>query len=300
VNQTFSYRHLYYFWVVAKEGGLARAASRLDMAIQTISAQVRELEKALGVALLRPQGRNLVLTDAGVVAMREADQIFALGEKLPERVREAASGQVMRLNVGITDGIDKQLVRQLLAPVLGEPQLRLLCHEGEYEQLLAELMLHKLDAVLADRAPSPNPALRVSSQLLATCALVWYAPAIWVDAASRDFPGSLATVPVLLPTHHAAVRSQIDHWLEREHVNPNLSGEFEDSAMLTMFAASGMGVFPAPELLRDDMQRQHQMTVIGPCGDVCEQLHLVYPPRKLMHPMVARLIEASRLVSSSP
>jgi len=45
-----NYRHLHYFWMVAKEGGFARAAERMDMAIQTISAQVRELEKNWGTS----------------------------------------------------------------------------------------------------------------------------------------------------------------------------------------------------------------------------------------------------------
>ena len=118
MSQSFNYRHLFYFWVVAKEGGIARAAERLDMAVQTISAQVRELEKSLGVSLLRTEGRNLVLTDAGVAALHEADHIFALGELLPVRVREAATGQTLRLNLGISDGIAKLAVHRLLTPCL--------------------------------------------------------------------------------------------------------------------------------------------------------------------------------------
>src|SRR3989344_4432100 len=176
MSQSFNYRHLFYFWVVAKEGGIARAAERLDMAMQTISAQVRELEKSLGVSLLRTEGRNLVLTDAGVAALHEADHIFALGELLPVRV---------------------------------------LCHEGEFQPLLGELALHKLDAVLADRAAPPNPALRTTSQLLGSSAIAWYAPPLWAEAAANNFPHSLAVVPLLLPTDHAAMRARIDHWLER-------------------------------------------------------------------------------------
>ncbi len=168
MSQSFNYRHLYYFWVVAKEGGVARAAERLDMAVQTISAQVRTLEKDLGTALLRAEGRNLVLTDAGVAAMHEADHIFALGEQLPHRVAEAATGRILRLNLGISDGIAKVAVHRLLTPVLDAPHLRLLCHEGEFQPLLGELALHKLDAVLADRPAPPNPALKTTSQLLGT------------------------------------------------------------------------------------------------------------------------------------
>lgn len=291
MSQSFNYRHLYYFWVVAKEGGLARAAERLDMAIQTISSQVRELEKALGVSLLRPEGRNLVLTEAGVAALHEADHIFALGEKLPLRVREAANGQTVRLNLGISDGIAKLSVQRLLAPILDEAHLRLLCHEGEFEQLLAELAMHKLDAVLADRPAPPNPALKLSSQLLASSGMAWYAPERWRSAAARDFPHSLIDIPVLLPTHHAAIRTKLDQWMDRERLRPRIAGEFEDSALMTTFAAAGMGAFAASIDLRDSLLTSHQLHWIGTCDDVQEQFHWIYTPRKVMHPLSTRILE---------
>ncbi|KQB58471.1 MULTISPECIES: LysR family transcriptional regulator [Acidovorax] len=294
MSQSFNYRHLFYFWVVAKEGGIARAAERLDMAVQTISAQVRELEKSLGVSLLRTEGRNLVLTDAGVAALHEADHIFALGELLPVRVREAATGQTLRLNLGISDGIAKLAVHRLLTPVLDEPHLRLLCHEGEFQPLLGELALHKLDAVLADRAAPPNPALRTTSQLLGTSAIAWYAPPLWADAATNNFPHSLAVVPVLLPTDHAAMRARIDHWLERERIRPRIAGEFEDSALLSTFAATGMGVMPAPVSLGEHLAQTHGLVQVGTAPDVQEQFHLIYSARKVMHPLLVRLLEAGK------
>ena len=294
MSQSFNYRHLFYFWVVAKEGGIARAAERLDMAVQTISAQVRELEKSLGVSLLRTEGRNLVLTDAGVAALHEADHIFALGELLPVRVREAATGQTLRLNLGISDGIAKLAVHRLLTPVLDEPHLRLLCHEGEFQPLLGELALHKLDAVLADRAAPPNPALRTTSQLLGTSAIAWYAPPLWAEAAANDFPHSLAVVPVLLPTDHAAMRARIDHWLERERIRPHIAGEFEDSALLSTFAATGMGVMPAPVSLGEHLAQTHGLVQVGTAPDVQEQFHLIYSARKVMHPLLTRLLEAGQ------
>ncbi|PUA97630.1 LysR family transcriptional activator of nhaA [Acidovorax sp. 107] len=294
MSQSFNYRHLFYFWVVAKEGGIARAAERLDMAVQTISAQVRELEKSLGVSLLRTEGRNLVLTDAGVAALHEADHIFALGELLPVRVREAASGQTLRLNLGISDGIAKLAVHRLLTPVLDEPHLRLLCHEGEFQPLLGELALHKLDAVLADRAAPPNPALRTTSQLLGTSAIAWYAPPLWAEAAANNFPHSLAVVPVLLPTDHAAMRARIDHWLERERIRPHIAGEFEDSALLSTFAATGMGVMPAPVSLGEHLAQTHGLVQVGTAPDVQEQFHLIYSARKVMHPLLTRLLEAGQ------
>ena len=114
MTPAFNDGHLNCFGGVAKEGGMSRAAEKLDMAVQTISAQVRALERALGYALLRPAGRGLVLTDAGLAATQQADQIFQLGESLPARVRDADSAPVVRLTVGISDGLAKLLVHQQL------------------------------------------------------------------------------------------------------------------------------------------------------------------------------------------
>lgn len=292
----FNYRHLYYFWVVAKEGGIARAAEQLDMAIQTVSAQVRALEQTLGVSLFRQEGRRLVLTEAGVTALQEADAIFALGEQLPDRVREAAEGRAVRLHLGISDGIAKLAMHRLLTPVLNEPHLRLRCHDGEFEPLLTELALHKLDAVLADR-PAPNhPARKMHSQLVGQSPVAWYAPPAWADAARAAFPASLATVPVLLPTAHAAMRTHLDAWLERERIRPRIAGEFEDSALLSLFAGAGMGVMPAPESLGAHLQQSHGLVWVGRCPDVTECFHLIYPPRKVMHPLLSRLLNAGSLL----
>ena len=293
MSQTFNYRHLYYFWIVAKEGGIARAAERLDMALPTISTQVRELEKSLGVSLLKAQGRNLVLTEAGVAAMREADHIFALGEGLPHRVQEAVSGTSVRFNVGISDGIAKLAVHRLLGPILNEPKLRLLCHEGEFEQLLAELAVHKLDAVLSDRAAPAKTEMRIQSAPLTSSPIAWYAPNNWSHAARSGYPHSFSQVPLLLPTRHSAVRLRIDHWFERERIKPLIVGEFEDSALLMTFGAAGMGVFPAAVSLDDDMVKTHQLERIATCKEVEEQFHLIYTARKVLHPLLLRLLGQS-------
>lgn len=294
MNQSFNYKHLFYFWVVAKEGGIARAAERLDMSLPTISAQVRTLEKDLGVSLLKAQGRNLVLTDAGVAAMREADLIFALGENLPNRVQEAVSGKVVRFNVGISDGIAKLAVHRVLAPMLDEPHLRLLCHEGEFEQLLGELAMHKLDVVLSDRAATPHLELRITSRLLLSSPLAWYAPPKWAPLARQGYPQSLSQVPMILPTRHSAARARIDHWLERERIQPRIVGEFEDSALLTTFGAAGMGVFPAPESLDEELQEMHLLEKVASFPEVEEQFHVIHTARKVLHPLLVQLLDTTR------
>lgn len=288
----FSYRHLYYFWVVAKEGGMSHAAARLGMAVQTVSAQVRELERALGHALLKPAGRGLVLTKAGAAALQQAELIFQLGEQLPDVVRAALGAPSVRLLVGISDGLSKLAVHRLLQPVMQEPRLRLHCHEDEFDDLLGDLALHRLDMVLADRAAPQNPNLKVYSHALGSAALAWYAPAAWHAAAQQNFPQSLEQVPVLLPTTHSAVRSRLDHWFERQAIKPLVAAEFEDSALLATFGAAGMGVFPAAELVAGELAQRYNVQRVGPCAGVVEHFFAISAQKKLLHPLVQRLLDA--------
>lgn len=294
MNTPFNYRHLYYFWVVAKEGGMAKAADKLDMAVQTISTQVRELEKSLGYELLKPAGRGVVLTPAGVAAMHQAELIFQLGEKLPDVVRDSVGTPSVRLAVGISEGLAKLAVHHLMQPIMTTPNLRLICHEDEFEDLLGDLALHRLDVVLADRPAPGNPNLKVYSHSLGSSHLSWYAPASLLAAARKGFPESLATVPVLLPTSHAAVRNKIDHWFEHLGVKPNIVGEFEDSALLKTFGAAGMGVFPAAELVQSDLMERYDVKRVGDCGGVEEHFFAIGAHKKVLHPLVQKLLPPSR------
>lgn len=288
----FSYRHLYYFWVVGKEGGIAKAAERLGMAVQTVSTQVRELERSLGCALLKPAGRGLVLTEAGLVVMGQAEQIFQLGERLPGLVHAASSAPTVRLAVGISDSLPKLVVRRLLQPVIHEPDLRLLCHEDAFEGLLADLALHKLDVVLADRMPPTNPNLKVYSHALGSSPMAWYGPPEWVDQARAGFPASLEKVPVLLPTQHASARARLDQWFEQAGVRPRIVGEFQDSALMATFSSAGMGVFPAAQWVDSKLRQRYEVQCIAPCEGVEEHFYAIGTEKRVMHPLVQRLLPA--------
>lgn len=294
MSSGFNYKHLHYFWVVAKEGSMSRAAEKLDVAVQTISAQVRGLERSLGYSLLKPAGRGLVLTDAGLAAMQQADLIFQLGENLPAVVRDAISAPSVRLAVGISDGLPKLVVRRLLQPVVTEPHLRLLCNEGEFEDLLGDLALHRLDIILADRPAPSNPNMKLYSHAMGSSPVSWYASAELYESATKDFPYCLADVPVLLPTGHNDVRARIDQWFERRGIRPRIVGEFEDSALLKTFGTSGMGVFPAVEWVHDEPLAHDTVKKLGPCDGVEENFFAIGTEKKVQHPLVQRLLTAPR------
>ena len=294
MSLNFNYKHLYYFWVVAKEGSITGAATRLGMAVQTVSTQVRELERSLGYALLKPAGRGLALTEAGIAAMRQADQIFHLGEQLPDMIGSAVAAPGIRLTVGISDGLPKLIVRRLMQPILQEPHLKLQCHEDEFADLLGDLALHRFDAVLADRAAPANPNVKLYSHPVGSSSIAWYAPAPLNAAARKGFPQSLATVPVILPTTHVATRVRLDLWFERHLIRPRIVGEFEDSALLKTFGAGGMGVFPAAELVHDELVAQYNVKRVGACDGVEEHFYLIVADKKVQHPLVQRLLGIQR------
>lgn len=288
-----NYRHLYYFWVVAKEGGMARAAQRLDMAIQTISSQVRELEKSLGHQLLKPEGRGLALTEAGEAAYARADEIFEIGQRIPREVADAAAGPAIRLTIGLSDGLSKLAAHSLLDPVLQTPGLRLLCHEGEFEHLMADLALHRLDMVLAGQGAPVNANLRLSSHWLASSALCWYGLGQWVRPDSvASFPACLNELPVLLPTRHTPVRAALDRWFDDQDLVPAVVGEFEDSALMSVFAARGLGVFPISALGAEDLSLMPDLRLLGQT-EVKEDIHLIYSHRTRHHPLVQKMLEGA-------
>ena len=290
MSASFNYKHLYYFWVVAKEGGISRAADKLDMAVQTVSAQVRELERSLGCELLKPAGRGLALTDAGVAAMQQADTIFLLGEELPARVRDAMSTPVVRLRLGISDGLPKLVVHRLLSPVATESQLRLLCHEGNFNDLLGDLALHKLDVVISDRPAPANPNMKLYSHGLGSSNMAWYGTPALMKTSKLRFPECLNELPMLLPTTHTASRDRLEAWFEQRGIRPRIVGEFEDSALLKTFGANGMGVFPVAEWVHEELIAHYAVKRIGPCEGVTEHFFAVGTEKKVQHPLVQRLL----------
>lgn len=270
---------------------MSKAAERLDMAIQTISAQVHELEKSLGYMLFKPSGRGIALTEPGFAALEIADQVFSIGEKLPEAVRDAAKSPRTKISVGISDGLPKFVTRQLLEPILKHKDVQLIAHEGEFDDLLADLALHRLDIVLADRPAPNNKNLSVYSQELTKTEIAWYAPKQLLKKGKSKFPECLSELPILLPTAHSTVRPLIDQWLKKNGVTPNVAGEFEDSALMKTFAASGLGVFPAGKLIEKDLRDTYGCELLGLCVDIHEYFYAIRSEKKIHHPLVQAIIK---------
>lgn len=290
-----NYNHLHYFWMVAREGGLAQAAKVLHVSHSTLSAQIKALEERFGHALFDRVGRRLVLTDVGQVVFRHADEIFTRGRDMLEEVAGRAPGAPRKLEVGIIDVFPKLVVRRLLEPVLqlDEP-VRLVCHEDNYDRLLARLALHEIDVVLAD-APIPSGSTaRAFNHLLGQCGVGIYGAPTLARRYRAGFPGSLQDAPMLLPLERVTLRRSIEHWLSTLEVRPRVVAEFEDSALLQVFGREGHGLFPAPLAVEADIIAQYGVVRVGLAEGVAERFYAVSAERRLRNPAVRAVTDAAR------
>jgi LysR family transcriptional regulator, transcriptional activator of nhaA len=290
-----NYHHLHYFWMVAREGGLAGAAAKLRLSPPTLSAQINALEAALGEDLFEKQGRRLVLTDTGQVAYRYAEEIFSLGRELLGTVHGGSGTRPLRLTVGVGQSVPKLIARMLLEPVRAmTPEVYIVCREEPPERLLAELAIHALDVVLTDAPGQGTANVRVYNHMLGESTIAIFGTDELASEYKRGFPRSLDGAPFLLPTHASATRGALEAWFDEIGVRPKIVAEFDDGALLKAFAQDGMGLCAAPSVITAEIKRQHRVRRLGLAGRVKERFYALTCERKLKHPALVRLTESAR------
>jgi len=290
-----NYKHLYYFCTAAREGGIARASERLHVTPQTISGQLGLLEDYLGADLFARVGRNLELTEVGRLVLSYGDEIFSLGSELEEAVHQLPSERPHVFRVGVVDVMPKSIAHRLLIPALHmEEPVRMVCREASLDTLLAELAVHRLDLVLADRPLPATVSMRGSSHKLGECAVSFFATRKIKRNLKGVFPQCLDGAPILLPSNDNQLRSAIDQWLDKHRIRPRMIAEFDDSALMKAFGQKGEGIFVAPEAIKAEVERQYKVTAIGRVDEVKEQFYAISSERRVLHPVVSTVIEAAR------
>jgi len=290
-----NFKHLHYFASVAREGGIIRAAERLHLAPQTLSGQISQFEERLGVALFNRTGRRMELTPAGKLALSYAEEIFQTGAELEEMLRQGGEERFVTFRVGISDVVPKFVAHRLLAPVLELPEaVRLICQEDRLERLLAEMAIHRLDMVLADRPMPPGTVIKGYSHPLGESALAFMAAPALAGKLKGPFPGNLEGEPLLLPGKDSALHGALPRWLERQGVRMRIVGEFDDSALMKAFGEGGAGVFIAATASLPDVMAHYRVEQIGATEEIRERFFLISPERRLTHPAARAVSEHAR------
>ncbi len=291
-----NYHHLQYFWVVAREGSIVRASAELRLAHPTISGQIHRLEEVLGEKLFARRGRNLVLTEAGRVAFRYADEIFTLGREFTDTLKGRATGRPLRLVVGVADVLPASLVRRFLEPAfhLAQP-VRVICRaDKSVDEFVAELALHRVDVVIADGPVGSGVPVRTFNHPLGECGTSFFAARRLASSLKRKFPRSLEGVPFLLPGAPSTVRRSLEQWFVSQDVHPTIVAEFDDSALARSFGAEGMGVFAAPAVIEPEILQDPAVRLIGRAAEVRQQFYALSVERKIKHPAVVAICRSAR------
>ena len=290
-----NYKHLHYFWVVAKEGGVVRASERLHLTPQTISGQLNLLEEQLGETLFQRVGRNLMLTEAGRLVLSYADEIFSLGGEMEEMVHNLPTSRLQTFKVGIADVIPKSIAYHLLAPAMQLPEpIRIICREGPLKTLLAELAVHRIDLVIADGPMPQGVSVRGFNHPLGDSGITFFAAPSLARKLTEGFPQSLNGIPMMLPGEATAIRGFLMQWLARRHIHPQIVGEFDDSALMKAFGRAGVGVYIAPTVIADEVQEQFGVLAIGHTDEVRDRFYAISVERRISHPAVVAVTEAAR------
>jgi LysR family transcriptional activator of nhaA len=291
-----NFKHLYYFWATANAGGVMRAGEQLNTTPQTLSGQIKLLEERLGTSLFRKSGRRLELTAEGRVALEYADQIFSLGEELEAAMGKARNGpRGVDFRVGISDAVPKAIAYRLLEPALDVPGLvRLVCHEGRFDDLLGQLAVHKVDLVITDEPMSRQLSVKAFNHALGGSSMSFFcAPALKRTLVGR-FPDNLNGAPMLLQGSGSAIRRRFDVWSAARQIRPVIVGEFDDSALMTAFGREGRGIFMAPSVLERETCAQQGVKVVGRTDDLVESFYAVSVERRITHPCVEAITESAR------
>ena len=301
-----NFKHLRYFWMVAKTGSIVRASEQLYLSPQSISGQLGELENSLGVQLLKKVGRGLVLTDMGRKVFSYADEIFALGGELLDATKNQQLRKSVLFRIGITDSVPKSVAYRIIEPVLHlDESIRLICREGKLSSLLAEMSVNQLDLVIADRAMPTNINVRAHNHFLGESKVSIFASPILIKntlASTQNtptannnklFPYLLNGAPFLMPGDDFTFQQKLLAWFESKKIYPRVVGEFDDGALLKSFGQAGAGFFAAPQAISTYICAQYAVEEIGCIDAVAEQIYAITTERRLTHPAVIAIVQAT-------
>ncbi|MEY3200636.1 MAG: hypothetical protein RIR70_186 [Pseudomonadota bacterium] len=290
-----NYKHLRYFWAVAKTGSIARASEQLHLTPQSISGQLQELESAMGVELFRRVGRGLELTEIGQGVLRYAEQIFALGDELQAWLRDIDARHSQPFRVGVADSVPKSVAYRLVEPAMrAKAPPRLVIREGRLALLLADLAINRIDMVIADRPMPGNINVRGYSHFLGKSSVSVFGTAPLIKSLRGKFPQCLNQAPLLLPGEDTAIRGKLMQWMEAHDLRPRVVGEFDDSALMKAFGQAGAGLFIAPTAISEDVERQFHVKAVGEIPEVCEELYAISTERRVSHPAVKAVSMAAQ------
>jgi LysR family transcriptional regulator, transcriptional activator of nhaA len=295
-----NHQHLYYFWVVAKEGSVARACEKLFLAQATVSGQIIQLEKFFGRRLFTRAKKKMDLTDDGKLVFEYSDRIFDVSRELMGALQDRVGRKVIRMNLGIVPQIPLQLAERLLHRLTQyRPKVLPTIAEGPLKQLLNGLQTHHLDLVFS-HVSIPEEEGKGYIQIQVGEMPIDFVAAPSLAAKVKRFPQDLSKIPLLLPARPNPIRELVENFLYDRDCKPEIAGEAQDVELLRFLTLKGVGAAPLVRMVTALDVRSGKLTRLNrrPTG-LTKTEWLIARKRHALNPVAQYLLKHFRINAPS-
>lgn len=289
--QWLNYHHLFYFRAIANEGGIARAAEKLNIGQPTLSAQLRQLEEMIGKPLFERRNRKLVFTEAGKAALDYANEIFRLGDEMLEVLKDRTPEDQPHLQIGALDSVPKGVILSIVMAAYEISPCAVSILEGKGDELFRELRAHKIDLIVSNYPSQALEEAQVFSKSVAKLPVSVYGSKKFTGL-KRSFPKSLDGKPFVFPTSHSKLRHDLTHYFKLHGIHTLPVAETQDTSLQKLLAEHGVGLAPFSEV---EGVKEQSLVRIGRLKDVYEEIWLISAQRKLENPIASKLMNSFSL-----
>ena len=286
-----NYNHLKYFWAVAHEGNLTKAADKLHIAQSALSIQLKTLQKQIGHDLFKKEGKKLVLTEAGRMALDYADEIFNTGSELLSRLKDEGKVTKQVVKIGVITTLSRNFQFLFLKPLFENPDVELIIISDNYEALLDKLEAHELDVILANNIPK----VRSSASSWVAHLISDQEVSLIGRPSKKEYPKKLKTIlenyPLNLPSYKNHIRVTFDSLIDKLDVEPKILTEVDDMAMLRLVAMNKIGLTLAPPIVVRDELLKKTLVEVKKIPDLRENFYAITAKRKFQNSLIFECIE---------
>ena len=285
-----NYNHLYYFWMVCKQGSVTKAADALFLTPQTVTGQIKSLEERMDGKLTKRNGRSIEPTELGQLIYKYADRMFGLSYEMLDIVNYSQRSNLL-FEVGVADALSKRLVSKVLMNAVPEDNsIHLRCFESTHEMLLEQLSQHKLDMILSDCPVDSSQSPGLFSKKLGESGMSFFSSG---EVKGVNFPAVLEQRKLLIPGSRTSMGRKILQWFDRQGLKPDILGEFDDAALMKAFARYHHdAIFLAPTLYMSEVEQDTSLQLLGGIEELKEEYYVIFAERMIQHPAVKNVCDA--------
>ena len=288
-----NYHHLYYFYLIAREGSIAKAAKLLHVTPQTASGQLSTFENQLGYSLFDRINKRLYLNDKGKVSFQYASEIFQKGHQLAEILSSDDDVNSKEFVIGITNGVPKVLFYDFVHDTMRNfANVKYVIKEDSFDGLLKELAINAIDFIVADRGIAPGTQINANSHFLGESSLSFFAKEPLLN--QHSFPECLNHMPLLIQGNTSGIHHALTSWLESEQLYPKIVAEFDDSALLKLFGSENLGAFCAPSAISAHVETQYGVHCIGQANNLNERYYAITGKSRADYTIIEAIIKTAQ------